>query len=184
MTSEEILRHYGQAWPSPPIEIDFSRGPIHELSAAFKIVRFSPNEKHAMWTYATVCMSDPTDAKPLELHLFASSVNDEIAELLVAVAHYHRTAANLDLGHSVNFGRPWWTGSLCDRGLISLPYLDGPSLEWLASRNEKLRFLWMIPVTQSEIEFKKEFGLEKLESKFQESGLDYLNPLRGSIIPA
>ena len=84
-----------------------------------------------MWTYATICMSQPDDADCLELHMFAPKLNDRMAELLVATAHYHRTGQSLGLGHSVNFGMPWWDGSSCDRGLISLPYLDGPKLEWL-----------------------------------------------------
>jgi hypothetical protein len=135
-----------------------------------------------MWTYSTVCMSQPQDSDSLELHMFAPEVNDTVAELLVVTAHYHRTGRRLGLGHSVNFGRPWWSGSVCDRGLISLPYLDGPTLEWLDVNGQRVRFLWVIPATKSEIEFKKTAGLEALEDWFEQGKLDYLNPFRSSIV--
>jgi len=135
-----------------------------------------------MWFYATVCMSQPRDPNPLELHLLAPNLNDEIAELLFATAHFHRTGSELGLGHSVNFGRPWWHGSICDRGVISLPYLNGPSLEWLLLREVKVRCLWIIPVTTSEVEFKHARGMEALESKFEETQFNYLDPYRKSVI--
>jgi hypothetical protein len=125
--------------------------------------------------------------EPVELHLFAPTQEDDLIELLFAVAHYHRTETPLWLGHSVNFGRPWWRDSLCAHGLISLPYLDGPPLEWLdLGSNKRVRFLWLIPVTADEIEFKKKAGLEALESAFEQKKIDYIidyiNPLRKSLV--
>ncbi|HEV3315944.1 MAG TPA: suppressor of fused domain protein [Candidatus Angelobacter sp.] len=177
-----IHEHYIQSWVSEPEAVQFNRGPIHDLPSEFRILRFAPNKIHSMWAYATVCMSQPGDRYPLELHMFAPMPNDDVTELLVVTAHYHRTGKELGLGHSVNFGRPWWSGSQCDRGLISLPYLDGPQLEWLEGNGQKVRFLWLIPVTKAEIDFKKESGLDALEKKFDERKLDYLNPLRSSVV--
>ncbi len=74
-------------------------------------------------------MSQPNDQRPIELHMFSPLEADEVVELLVVTAHYHRTAAPLGPGHTVNFGRPWLDASECKYGLVSLPYLDGPSLE-------------------------------------------------------
>ena len=86
------------------------------------------------------------------------------------------------MGHSVNFGRPWIDGSQCDYGLISLPYLDGPDLEVLSLGSRTVKFYWLIPVTPSEVDFKKRLGLEALEVEFDRSGLDYVNPQRKSVI--
>jgi hypothetical protein len=135
-----------------------------------------------MWTYATKFMSKPEDRSRLELHVFAREPNDDLAELLAAVAHYHRTATWLGLGHTVNFGRPWWPGSACDRGLISLPYLDGPELEWLDTSDGRTRFLWLIPVTINEVEFKKKSGLEALERMLEKEKFNYLDPFRMSVV--
>jgi hypothetical protein len=101
-------------------------------------------------------------------------------ELLTIVAHYHRTGRPLGLGHTVNFGEPWLSGSACTRGLISLPYLDGEELEWLDE--PRVRFLWLIPITEAEVAFKIQHGLDALEERFEEAAFDYLDPLRASVI--
>jgi hypothetical protein len=109
-----------------------------------------------------------------------NELKDAIVEILTAVSHYHRTGTPLGLGHSVNFGKPWVAGSACTHGLISLPYLDGPSLEWLA--NPEVRFLWMIPITDAEVQFKKRHGMEALEQRFEEAQFDFLDPFRASVV--
>lgn len=177
-----IEGHYRKCWMTEPEVVEFQKGPIHVLPLSFAILRFPPNAKHRMWAYSTRCMSQVEDVHPLELHMFVKQREDAIAELLVAAAHYHRTGASLGLGHSINFGRPWLGGSICDRGLISLPYLDGPALEWLQIKGQRIRFLWLVPVTKSEIEFKMVAGLEALEEWFEQGKLDYLNPFRASIV--
>jgi Suppressor of fused protein (SUFU) len=176
-----ILNHYRTVWGVEPGPCSFSAGPISELPLDFSVIKFSPHGKRQMWTYATCCMSQPVDHRPIELHMFSPWESDEVVELLVVTAHYHRTAAKLDLGHSVNFGRPWMGTAKSEYGLVSLPYLDGPSLENLKTDSKELKFYWLIPVTYSEVEFKKQNGLEALEELFDRTGFDYLNPERSAV---
>lgn len=105
-----------------------------------------------------------------------------MVELLYFTAHYHRTGAELGLWHTVNFGRPWLVGSNCQYGFISLPYLDGPSLENLQTEHSVAKFYWLIPVTSAEVEYKKMNGIEALEGRFERWKLDYANPLRKSTV--
>jgi hypothetical protein len=127
-------------------------------------------------------MSQPGDPVPLELHMFSSVQRRELVELLVATAHYHRTGAPLGLGHTVNFGQPWIKGSKCEYGFVSLPYLDGPKLERLGGENDgSVMFYWLVPVTKSEVEFKKRNGVEALEAKFEQASFNYLDPHRKSV---
>jgi Suppressor of fused protein (SUFU) len=177
-----VRNHYVECWRSEPETLEFRAGPIQELPPEFKVIRFAPTQRRKAWTYATVCMSQPSDVVPLELHLLAPVHCDKIVELLVAAAHFHRTGERLGLGHSVNFGRAWCQESGCDHGLISLPYLDGPKLEWLELGTVKVRFLWLIPVTKSEIEFKKANGLSSLENAFEKAKFNYLDPKRPSVV--
>jgi len=136
-----------------------------------------------MTAYATRCMSQPEDEARLEIHLLTGrekETDPELVELLTVTAHYHRTGTRLGLGHTVNFGRPWRPGSACTHGLLSLPYLDGPRLEWLAE--PRVQFLWLIPITAAELLFKKQHGLEALEERFEAAQFDYLDPLRPSVV--
>jgi hypothetical protein len=126
-------------------------------------------------------MSLGIEGEQIELHLFSPVHSLAHVELLTVIAHYHQTGARLGLGHTVNFGRPWLPSSVCECGLISLPYLDGPSLEWLRIGTEAFHFLWLIPVTIQEVQFKKTYGLEALEEKFESTGFNYLDPLRNSV---
>jgi len=127
-------------------------------------------------------MSSPTDAVGLELHLFSPNRDSALSELMTAVAFFHRRDAMLDLGHTVYFGRPWLPGSACDHGLVSLPYLDGPTLEYLNVNGGRTRFLWLIPITRAERDFKRIHGLEALEQAFERASFDYVDPSRNSVV--
>ena len=178
----DIEDHYQKVWGVAAEPCPFSAGPIGQLPVGFSVLKFPPHDKRNMWTYATCCMSQQADQTPIELHMFSPAESDEVVELLVVTAHFHRTAAKLNLGHTVNFGRPWVRSSVCEYGLVSLPYLDGPSLEDLAIGREMLKFYWLVPVTKAEVDFKMRYGLESLEVEFDKAGFDYLNPGRQSVV--
>lgn len=179
-----IVRHYETVWASSGRKRRWERGPIHELPSEFCVVEFSPSPSRNMWTYGTCCMSQPNDRLPVELHMFAPGASELHVELLTAVAHYHRTGRNIGLGDSVNFGRSWLPGSECGFGLVSLPYLDGPRIENLAISDLDVvtKCYWLVPITQKEVEFKKQAGVEALECQLEESHFNYLDPARKSVI--
>lgn len=135
-----------------------------------------------MWTYATCGMSALIPSVPIELHLFSPFATNSHVELLTAIVHYHLTGAALNLGHTVNFGRPWLPESQCEFGLISLPYLDGPGLEQLTLDDKTINFAWLIPITESEVKFKKSNGLEALEHEFEQANFNYIDPKRSGVV--
>lgn len=137
-----------------------------------------------MWTYATCCMSQPDDIECIELHMFSPIQSQPLVELLTVVSHFHRTGEALQSGDTVCFGRPWLLASKCDCGLISLPYLDGPAIEecGIPPSSKIVRCLWLVPITESERDFKREHGLEMLEKRFEETRFNYLDPGRMSVV--
>ena len=179
---ESIINHYKENWGDRGKFQAWDKGPREELAVEFSVLEFPPRADRDMWTYATACMSHPDDKSPIELHLFSPQENHAHVELLTAIAHYHANEVRLDLEHSVNFGRPWLLGSQCDHGVISLPYLDGPDFEILEFDDKTVRFLWLIPVTTDEVEYKKKNGFESLEEEFDKHQIDYLNPSRISVV--
>lgn len=179
--SDLVAKHYEKAWGIGGRDVGFVGGPLHELPDGFKVLEFEPHGDRSMWTYATCGMSTPEDTSPIELHIFSPKKSGEPVEILVAIAHYHRTGSALSLGHTVNFGKPWVDASPCEYGLISLPYLDGPNLENLKMQKAVVRFLWLVPITKSEVDFKKAHGLEALENRFDETQFNYLNPMRDAV---
>jgi hypothetical protein len=181
---QDVISHYVSVWHSAPAVRRVMRGRVKELPRSFRVLEFSPTRSRGFWTYATCCMSEEADAEPLELHLLSPIQYQAHVDLLAAVCHYHRTGCRLGLGHTVNFGIPWLDGSECEYALISLPYLDGPVLEWQTSSTPGRagRFLWLLPITLAEREYKMSFGLEALEQRFDEVEVDYLNPSRQSVV--
>lgn len=181
--SESIRSHYEDHWNIHPEVRHWSLEPIHELPIDFCILEFAPSSKSKVWIYATCGMAQPYDSYTIELFLLSPVQDVSLVELLTVIAHYHRNDSSLGLHHTVNFGRPWLPESKCDHGFISMPYLDGDALGCLnISEDTQIQFLWLIPITKEEVEFKKTQGVEALEEKFEESEFDYINPLRESII--
>lgn len=179
--SENIKKHYTEFW-GEFTEHRFDKGPVSELPIEFCILKFPPHGKRNMWTYATCGMSDNLDVNAIEVHMFSFVEYDFLIELLTIIAHYHIRGGNLGLGHTINFGCPWYKDSNLEYGLISLPYLDGPIFENFQTKSRNIQFLWIIPITLNEKNYKKQMGLEALEQKFDEINLNYLNPFRKSVI--
>jgi hypothetical protein len=177
-----ISRHYEKVWEENGIDKYWAEGPVHELPAGFCILEFPPHCGREMWTYATCGMSQPGDKMPVEIHIFSDDQAEELVELLTVVAHYHRTGASLWWAHTVNFGKPWLDDSKCTYGMLSLPYLDGEELEILKIDQTMIRFLWLIPITEKECEYKKKFGLDKFEELLESREVDFSNPLRAGVI--
>ena len=94
---------------------------------------------------------------------------------------YHRHK-HLDCGHTLPIGEPWLPGSTCNHFLVSLLYPFGPKLENCEVAGEPMRVLWLLPITAAERAFKVEYGLEALEQKFDDVGLEYWNPGRVSAV--
>lgn len=181
---ERILAHYERQWSGGTSDSFDPVGPaprLKEFPPGFRILVFAPRPSRDMWTYATCGMSTEHDPEPIEIHLFSPVPDPALVGLLCMVANYHRTGAALGHRHIVNFGQPWQPESLCDRGLLSLPYLDGPKLEWLEG-DPRVRFLWLLPITNEEREFAKVNGLEALECRFETERFDYLDPRRPSVV--
>lgn len=181
---EHINKHYSINWKNYPNIKTWKKGPIDELNQDFCILEFPPTKEREMWTYGTCCMSLPNEEEPIELHIFSYKQDENLVELLTIIAHYHKNVRKLGLWHTVNFGRPWQKQSLCEYGLVSLPYLDGPTLEnmYLPEYDENLKFFWLIPITEEEVNFKTKMSIESLEQKFEERNFEYANPHRESVI--
>ena len=180
---QSVLHHYSSVWGINFKHKKWSNGPIVEAVPHFSVLEYKPCLNRKMWTYATCGMSAQTDLFPIELHIFSSVQDESLVELLSIICYYHNVEAKLGLGHTVDFGRPWQNSSTSTFGLVSLPYLDGPKLEIMPWKDNKdIHFYWLIPITKAEVRYKKEVGLEALESKLETDGFNYIDPYRNSVV--
>ena len=102
-------------------------------------------------------------------------------ELLAMTVFYNR-GGKLDIGHTLPIGEPWLPGSGCDHLLVCLPYPFGPDLQTCHIGDRHVEFLWLLPITEPERDLKIASGLEELESRFDEVGLQYWQTDRASVI--
>ena len=153
---------------------------LGKMSEYFSVLEFLPSDKHNFWIYSTLGMSTDTPNNLIELHIFSSKQDLALVSLLTFAASFHKNDALLGLNHTVNFGIPWQDDSSCSFGFISLPYLDGEDIEIFNFEDGHLHNLWLIPITESEREYKIENGWGALEQRFEDCGMDYLNPQRPS----
>lgn len=179
---DSLLAHYETCWGACAYEARWRRGPHARLPECFRVAVFEPNAKNSQWIYATCGMSRVVDPTRLELHLVSPVEYSGHLELLTAVADFYLAGHPLDLGATVNFGRGWLPDSLQEYGLISRPYLYGPSLEEFTEQGTRAKCYWLLPITKSERDFKKDQGLEVLESLFDEKEVEYWNPHRPPVV--
>lgn len=182
-----VIDHYHQVWGVCAYEARWKIGPIENLPESFRVLVFEPTQERKTWVYATCGMSEIPGESSIEMHMFSPVEYSGHIELLTVVAHYHRSGHPLNaVGSTVNFGREWMPESQLTYGLISRPYRDGPSLERILDKNGNLLAMcyWLLPITKAEREYKRQFGLEKLEALFDEHGLQYANARRSSIMNA
>jgi hypothetical protein len=158
-------------------------GPLARTNAHFHVLRIAPTDPGGLWVYVSIggwAWGTHTD-RGLEFIIATDHETDRAVELLAMNVWYNRDSA-LGVGHTVPNGEPWLPGSACDHWVISLPYPWGPDLEVAHVGDRHVDFVWMLPITKAECDFKVEFGLEALEQHFEDAELEYWDATRTSLV--
>ena len=178
-----LKKHYEDHFGAKGVKHIWPIDPHNKMHRDFYVLEFTPNKKHNMWTYCTVGMSlDRSDNNLIEIFIFSPRKDESIVELLTVIASYHRNGDPLNIHHTFNIGRPWLDDSVCDYGFISTPYLDGEELELFKFNDKVIHCYWIIPITETEQEYKIEKGCDALEDLFEEKGIRYSDPTRKSLV--
>lgn len=177
-----IAAHYTKTWGEPFAVHHFKKGPMHVHCPDFAILEFAPSVGQAYLIYATSGMS-LIGRSSIELHLFSATQDESLVELLTAIAYYNATTEHqIGVGHTLYFGRSWQQKSQCTYGLVSLPYMDGPSVEDFKDENKVVKCYWLIPITPEEQMYKVNNGVEALELALESANFNYINPERKSVV--
>lgn len=103
-----------------------------------------------------------------------------------AIAHCGHPDNRLDRGSVVQLDGPWLPGSECDRLLVTLPYPYGPDFEYcrwkFRGQNNTARVLWLMPITAAEAAMVALDGVDALETRFEEVGVNFADPARRSAV--
>jgi hypothetical protein len=188
-TARAALRaHLQHHFPGQIIdELPGVEGPIEDRVPGFRVFRIHPAHPGDWWVYVTSGCWAATQEYGHGAEFFLAAPRDDWQNLesVTVNAYYHCGPAHqrLDVGHTVPIGSPWLDDSACDHYLISLPYPYEPDFEvckW--DGDAHARILWLLPITKAEKDFRREEGLEALESLFDERGIDPVDPQRTSVV--
>ena len=180
--------HLGAFFAGHAIERDvWTDGPIEQRAPGFCVWVVAPGPRSSTWSYVTDGCWAATrleNGHGLEFVLAANAHDRRYVEIATILAYYHcgPPEQRLDHGHTTWLGEPWVKRSPLTHMLISLPYPYGPELEIYEHSGGHTRILWALPITEDEKSFRHEHGLEALESRFDEHGIDYANPRRRSVL--
>ena len=161
----------------------WTAGPIRSANEHFRVLRVEPKHPDGAWTYVTTGgWANTAESSGGTEFILSTPVAVPRAVELLAMAVYYDRDGRLGLGHTLPIGEPWLPGSICDHFLISLPYPWGPQLQTCHVGDRHVEFLWLLPITSREREFKTKHGQEALEVRFEEVQLRYWNAQRDSAV--
>ena len=155
-------------------------GPAPEEMTDVRILEIAPGPRLPEPIYLTAGAWRGA-LRPLEFLIIGQGHRDAYVELLTMIAWYARTHS-LGLGHSVSIGKPLVDGSACEYVYLTLPYLFGPELEIVPTREGERQILWTFPITAQEKGFLNAEGLDALEQRFESAEVEYWSPTRRSVV--
>jgi len=161
---------------------DWSTAPLSSRVRDFRMARVGPGPRTPLWTFVSLggWQADPEHGM-LEFAILSPIDEPRFLELLAMTVHYH-CSERLGVGHSFPVGESWVSGSSCTNVLVSKPYPLGPEFEVCNVGNSHIHLLWLLPITQSERDFKMAHDYEALEAKFDEARLEYWKFDRSSVV--
>ena len=144
------------------------------------IYQFAPTDQRDYWTLITGGMSDlpqprvPDGISPrAEIMLYAPEPRGWMFNVMKGLAEMpFDDDTFLHWFHTVPNGMPMTAEpSLLTNFFFVPPYFEGAEFDTLKVGGDDVDILWMIPITDAELEYKLEHGSEALEELFDEHEL-------------
>ena len=181
---QSIINHYKAFFRGHDATIETREpGPLKKRIPNFQVIRFSPGPTFDLWVYCSIGASTirHENSGPHEFLVTSPIESQRHVETLAMVTYYH-SDFNLTFGHSIPIGEPWLPQSKCKNWLVSLPYPFGQKLELMPINDTHAHVAWLLPITDEEREYLSQHGLEALEQQFDDSGLEYWDIDRDSVV--
>lgn len=177
-----LREHVDAFWPDRPSEeFVWSLGPMAEEFPRFRIRRIAPVDAGDVWVYVTVGAWEATADRDdgIEFVLLSPVESPRHVETLAMVAHLHSHPQHrLAIGDVMPIGHPWLEASTADHLLVALPYPFGSTLELCQVGSRLVRFLWLVPITETEADYR----LEALETLLDHPDVNIVQADRSSVV--
>lgn len=179
---EEIKKAYEKIWGKVSEEII----PLvsKETLADFpdiKILLFPPSRTQKTWIYATMGMSDlgAGETSSPEVHIYSEEKNDSIISAISGLMeHVQEEEIHFcDVLPCATEG-----SQKCTSLLAAFPFPDGEGFPEIEIDGREIEFIWLLPVTDSELKHLKKEGYDSLEEKLFASEVNFFDWNRDSVV--
>lgn len=181
---ENIKKAYEKIWGKCSEEIipPVSGNTLKDFPQV-RILLFPPTRTQDRWIYASLGMSDlsaGTGEYVPEVHIYSNTRNESVVIAISALMEHVQE-------HPINFSDIFpceteGTGLQCRNLLAAFPFPDGEGFPEIEYDGREVYFIWLIPVTDSEISFLKKAGYDALEDKLYGSDTELWNWNRKPVV--
>lgn len=175
--------HVDQHWPGYDKSLMRVDHPVTAAVPNFRVACIHPKSDDEPWAYLSLGGFEvsPDPLCGLEFLLLAKDQDGQHAGTLALAASLH-SQSPLKQGSVIDLGEPWAEGGKLQHLLVTLPYPYGPNLERCQAGLYSLRVMWLLPITAAEFALLQAESLEALEGRFEQAGIDFLDPSRDSVV--
>ncbi len=151
-------------------------------SEGIVVTAISPGPQSELWTYVSRGASSRgfNAKRRLEFVIQAEEPDPRLVELVGMSCQYHH-AEGLAVGFTFPVGEPVLPESQLDHILVSIPYQFDEEFEDCGEGDDLVQYVWLLPITREEREFKVKEGLEALEQLFEDAEVPYWDAWRDSV---
>ncbi len=181
---DHFVKHFG-----PLVEPNMQS--TDDTTPHIDIYRFGPNNDRSYWTLITGGMSDQEQfiprghpdhiTKRTEVLMYVHEPRPwmfQVVKELALIPFEQRTYLH------------WWHSapiniedSQLAHAFFLPPYFESEEFDSLVIEDDDVSFLWMVPITESELQYKLRYGGQALEELFSNCEIDpVLNENRASVI--
>jgi hypothetical protein len=185
---ELLQRHLSRFWPDHRCEpLMWTLGNWPREHPEFRVLELAPAGRDQPWIYVSAGTAHLRSFDGVGHEYVIRTWQHErlMVELLAMVASYSTREDHDGLhdGHSVPIGRPWVEGAEADHLYINKPYFVSRDFATLRIDDSfSVHFLWLVPMTDREKEWRHEHGQEAFEQWLQDHGVKPEDPARRSSV--
>jgi hypothetical protein len=184
---ELLQRHLGRFWPDHRCEpLVWTLGSWAREHPEFRVLEHAPSGRAQPWIYVSAGTAHLRSVGGVGHEYVIRTRTQEklMVELLAMVASYSvREDGGLHDGHTVPIGRSWVEGAEADHLYVNKPYFACPDFAALRIDDSfTVQFLWLVPITEREKEWRHEHGQEDFEQLLEDYEVTPEDPTRRSAV--
>ncbi|WP_190093758.1 suppressor of fused domain protein [Streptomyces melanogenes] len=154
---------------------------MEETLPGFRVRRIETRDPSEPWIYLSMGAST-VQGWPHEFALLPPIADERHVETLAMVADWVAAGRDGSVGTVLAIGKPWVPGSAADHLLMTPLYAFPEEVELVRDGPNEISILWLVPIHANEAAYVRRRGMERLEERFEQYGVNLVDPRRPSVL--